>query len=90
MNLKPPPIFLRIPSTGQETYSVKPSRIVCLIDKWEDEDKVAVVYHLIGDTLRHFKTSLTAQEIEEGMSRLLEQQAEYDNQYYSTFLGDSE
>jgi hypothetical protein len=47
MNLKPPPVFLRIPSTGQEIYSIKPSRIVCLIDRVKPEIET-VVYHSVG------------------------------------------
>jgi hypothetical protein len=90
MNLKRPPIFLRIPSTGQEIYSIKPSRIGCLIDRVRPEPET-VVYHLVGEGSASFVTSLTSQEIEDGMSSLLEQQAEYDNQYFSiNFLGDDE
>ena len=90
MNLKPPPVFLRIPSTTQVIYSIKPHNIVCLIDKVRPEVETEVHY-LLGTDRGFFKTSLTSQEIEQGMSRLLEQQAAYDNEYFNlNFLGDSE
>jgi hypothetical protein len=90
MNLKRPPIFLRIPSTTQSIHSVKPERIVHLVDRVKPEEETEV-HHLVGDRSMFFVTSLTSQEIEEGMSSLLEQQAEYDNQYFSiNFLGDDE
>jgi hypothetical protein len=33
MNLKRPLVFLRIPSTTQSIHSVRPERIICLVDR---------------------------------------------------------
>jgi type III secretory pathway component EscV len=90
MNLKPPPVFLRIPSTTQAIHSIKPQNIVCLVDRVRPEVETEV-HHKVADRSMFFVTSLTSQEIEEGMSSLLEQQAAYDNEYFNlNFLGDSE
>jgi hypothetical protein len=90
MNLKRPPAFLRIPSTTQSIHSVKPRNIVCLVDRVSPEPETEV-HHIMGDRSKFFITTLTSQEIEDGMSSLLEQQADYDNYYFSTtFLGDDE
>jgi hypothetical protein len=90
MNLKPPPVFLRIPSTTQAIHSIKPHNIVCLVDRVRPEVETEV-HHLLGKESVFFTTSLTSQEIEQGMSSLLEQQAAYDNEYFNlNFLGDSE
>ena len=90
MNLKPPPVFLRIPSTGQEIYSIKPLNVICLVDRVKPEIETTV-YHLVGGVASYFVTSLTSQEIEAGMSSLLEKQARYDNEYFNlNFLGDDE
>tara|TARA_R110000851_G_scaffold5671_4_gene23241 strand:- start:1007 stop:1279 length:273 start_codon:yes stop_codon:yes gene_type:complete len=90
MNLKRPPVFLRIPSTTQSIHSVKPERIVCLIDRVKPEIETEV-HHLVGDRSMFFVTSLTSQEIEEGMRELQDQQDKYNDQYFSiNFLGDDE
>jgi hypothetical protein len=90
MNLKRPPIFLRIPSTTQSIHSVKPERIVHLVDRVKPEEETEV-HHLVGDRSMFFVTSLTSQEIEEGITVLLNQQDEYNDQYFNKmFSGDDE
>ena len=90
MNLKPPPVFLRIPSTTQSIHSIKPRNIVCLVDRVRPEIETEV-HHLLGDKSVFFITSLTSQEIEEGMNHLLAQQDEYNDQYFNIkFSGDDE
>jgi hypothetical protein len=90
MNLKRPPVFLRIPSKGQEIHSIKSENIVCLVDRLTPEIETEV-HHIMGDRSKFFITTLTSQEIEEGMSSLIEQQDNYNDQYFNTmFSGDDE
>jgi hypothetical protein len=90
MNLKRPPVFLRIPSTTQSIHSVRPERIICLIDRVKPEIETEV-HHLVGDRSMFFVTSLSSQEIEEGMTALQQQRDEYNDQYFNTiFTGDDE
>ena len=90
MNLKPPQVFLRIPSTTQSIHSIKPQHIVCLVDRVKPEIETEV-HHLLGGESVSFITSLTSQEIEEGMTALLEQHDEYNDQYFNIkFSGDDE
>lgn len=90
MNLKPPPVFLRIPSTTQDIHSIKPQDIVCLVDKVKPEVETEI-YHLVGERSVFFVTSLTSQEIEAGMSSLIAQQDKYsDTLFNNMFSGDDE
>ena len=90
MNLKPPPVFLRIPSTTQSIHSIKPQNIVCLVDRVKPEIETEV-HHLVGDRSLFFITSLTSQEIEEVMSSLIAQQDKYsDTLFNNMFSGDDE
>ena len=91
MNLKRPPIFLRISSTTQATYRIKPQNIEYIEDGFFHGDKVAVVTHRAGGDILSFMTNLTSQEIEQGMNDLVQQQEDYSDEYFNIkFLGDSD
>jgi hypothetical protein len=90
MNLKPPPVFLRIPSITQSIHSVRPHNVVCLVDRVKPEIETEV-HHLVGDRRMSFITSLTSQEIEKAVGDLIAQQEEYSERYFNIkFSGDDE
>ena len=91
MNLKRPPIFLRIPSTTQEIFSIKPQSIEYTEDSFFDGDKITIVTHSVGKGVHKFQTNVTSQEIEQGMNDLVQQQEDYSDAYFNIkFLGDSD
>jgi hypothetical protein len=91
MNLKRPPAFLRIPSTTQEILSIKPQNIEYLEDGFFLDEKFTTVTHSVGSQAYTMKTNLTAEEIEQGMQDLQQQQTDYKDKYFNiTFLGGEE
>jgi hypothetical protein len=90
-NLKRPPAFLRIPSTTQEILSIKPQNIEYLEDGFFLDERFTTVTHSVGSQIHTMKTNLTAEEIEQGMQDLQQQQTDYEDKYFNiTFLGGEE
>lgn len=84
-NLVAPPTFLRIPTNNQGVVSVKP-RDVCYIEELVGGE--TIVWHLVGDSVKFFSTSITAQDIEQGVKDLDAKWDKYNDDYMNKLYGD--
>ena len=84
-NLTPPPAYLRIPTNSQGVTSVKP-RDICYIEELVGGE--TIVWHLAGESVKFLSTSITAEDIEQGVRNLDTQWEEYNDEIMNKYYGD--